>query len=350
MFKKRTDARYDAEQTVSWLGWLALALKRREQTVFSLGDLTETWLPTGFQKHLSKVGSFIGSLLVGAMVGGTSGVFAGILGIGIRYPLHSSMRTRVLSAVIVGTVVSMFVAACVALAGMFMDIRPVDNLGVSFVSLRARLGNAARAALKTGTIWATIFWLIYWLVKWTVGHSLSNKLQIDLGKQTTLQFDQKTLLILGLYFGLAFGFLRLLSSQELESHGSPNGGIHRSTRIALSMALGFGLASALLYNFIYGQAAGLPNGLGGALIAGLVAGGLFSIRHWVVRLILWTTQSAPINYEQFLDSAVECVFLCKVGTGYMFTHRMLLEHFASSAAQSKCAVKKMISLKRALKR
>ncbi len=36
----------------------------------------------------------------------------------------------------------------------------------------------------------------------------------------------------------------------------------------------------------------------------------------------------PWHYSQFLDYAAERLFLRKVGGGYIFMHRMLLEHFA----------------------
>jgi hypothetical protein len=38
--------------------------------------------------------------------------------------------------------------------------------------------------------------------------------------------------------------------------------------------------------------------------------------------------SIPWNYARFLDYATDRIFLQKVGGGYIFVHRMLLEHFA----------------------
>jgi hypothetical protein len=38
---------------------------------------------------------------------------------------------------------------------------------------------------------------------------------------------------------------------------------------------------------------------------------------------------APFQYVRFLDYAAERIFLRKVGGGYIFVHRMLLEYFAS---------------------
>jgi hypothetical protein len=37
----------------------------------------------------------------------------------------------------------------------------------------------------------------------------------------------------------------------------------------------------------------------------------------------------PWNYARFLDQAVAQRFLHRVGGGYIFSHRLLLEHFAA---------------------
>jgi hypothetical protein len=37
---------------------------------------------------------------------------------------------------------------------------------------------------------------------------------------------------------------------------------------------------------------------------------------------------SPRNYAYFLDYAVERVFLQKVGGGYTYNNRLLMEHFA----------------------
>ncbi|MCK4811544.1 MAG: hypothetical protein KAS74_04670 [Methanosarcinales archaeon] len=45
--------------------------------------------------------------------------------------------------------------------------------------------------------------------------------------------------------------------------------------------------------------------------------------------MLWRNGFAPLNYVRFLDYAAGCIFLRKVGGGYIFVHRLLLEYFAS---------------------
>jgi hypothetical protein len=67
------------------------------------------------------------------------------------------------------------------------------------------------------------------------------------------------------------------------------------------------------------------------MVAAYMFGGLFVIRHSVLRLALWLRGSAPLNYVPFLDYAVERLFSRKVGGGYIFLHRMLLEYFAALA-------------------
>jgi hypothetical protein len=58
-------------------------------------------------------------------------------------------------------------------------------------------------------------------------------------------------------------------------------------------------------------------------------GGRACLQHLVLRLILWRNSSIPQNYVRFLDYCAKRIFLRKVGGGYIFVHRMLMEYFAS---------------------
>ncbi|QYO63721.1 hypothetical protein [Leptolyngbya sp. 7M] len=64
------------------------------------------------------------------------------------------------------------------------------------------------------------------------------------------------------------------------------------------------------------------------LSVGLVYGGLACIQHFNLRLILYRKGRIPWNYARFLDYAAERLLMKKVGGGYVFVHRMLMEHFA----------------------
>ena len=68
---------------------------------------------------------------------------------------------------------------------------------------------------------------------------------------------------------------------------------------------------------------------------GLSFGGLAWIQHWILRLILYLEDLIPWNYVSFLDYAAQRIFLYKVGGGYIFIHRYLLEHFAKMSETEK---------------
>jgi len=60
----------------------------------------------------------------------------------------------------------------------------------------------------------------------------------------------------------------------------------------------------------------------------LIYGGEFLINHFVSRFYLYQSSYLPWNLISFLDYAIHRIFLRRVGGGYSFIHRMLMEHFA----------------------
>ena len=65
------------------------------------------------------------------------------------------------------------------------------------------------------------------------------------------------------------------------------------------------------------------------LAVGLSCGGAAYMKHFVLRFLLWCARCVPFNYPKFLDYAAERILLRKVGGGYIFMHRLLLEYFAN---------------------
>jgi hypothetical protein len=79
-----------------------------------------------------------------------------------------------------------------------------------------------------------------------------------------------------------------------------------------------------------GLVGGLVLTLAVAFLAGSWFGGLDVILHYFLRLLLYMKGRSPLNLVRFLDYAAKDLnFLQKVGGGYIFIHRMLLEHFAA---------------------
>ena len=116
--------------------------------------------------------------------------------------------------------------------------------------------------------------------------------------------------IVGLLYGLLVGVSTVLS-----------GGLSGGLSYWLSGGLGYWLSAGLPAGFLAGLSAGL--------LVGLLNGGLASFRHYVLRFLLWHDRSVPWHYPRFLDYAAEHILLRKVGGGYIFVHRLLLEYFAS---------------------
>jgi len=63
-------------------------------------------------------------------------------------------------------------------------------------------------------------------------------------------------------------------------------------------------------------------------IIGLYFGGLAVIQHFALRFVLSRKGLLPWKLVPFLDYATERIFLRKVGGGYVFVHRMLMDYFA----------------------
>jgi len=96
-------------------------------------------------------------------------------------------------------------------------------------------------------------------------------------------------------------------------------GESQTTRVPFNVAVIFGLT--------LGTAAG---GIGFLLLGGM---GVF--RHYVLRLVIAVRRLAPLDYARFLDvAATQLGFLQKVGGGYVFMHRYLLEHFANMSVEA----------------
>jgi hypothetical protein len=131
-----------------------------------------------------------------------------------------------------------------------------------------------------------------------------------------------------------------LFEQVIEQKTLPNQGIQRSGINALRIGLigglvvglvsgpGFGLGFGLLFRLFFGLRVGLGFGLLFGLRLGLQYGGAAYLQHYLLRLLLIRNGSLPRRLVPFLNYATQRIFLRRVGGGYIFIHRLLLEHFA----------------------
>jgi DNA-binding XRE family transcriptional regulator/GTPase SAR1 family protein len=161
--------------------------------------------------------------------------------------------------------------------------------------------------------------------------------------------------IVGLTTGVASMLTGILNSgwfsDQLDERQlvRPNEGIRRSARNSLFAGCLFGPIGGLASGLVSGLAFGLIGRLAGWLVLGtgfaivlgivfalqfaMVRGGIACIEHYILRWYLWRLRSLPWQYVRFLDYATERILLRKVGGGYMFAHRMLLDYFAALSSR-----------------
>ncbi|PZO40581.1 MAG: hypothetical protein DCF19_11845 [Pseudanabaena frigida] len=116
-----------------------------------------------------------------------------------------------------------------------------------------------------------------------------------------------------------------MAGAEIEQSTVPNQGIRQSISNGIILAvIGSVLLSSIFPLF------GLPSLIG--MVLGLLLG-LFALeaalKHLVLRVVLLVGRWSPWNYANFLNYSVNSVLLQRIGGGYIFVHRSLLEHFAS---------------------
>lgn len=139
-------------------------------------------------------------------------------------------------------------------------------------------------------------------------------------------------LLIGLVFGLVFGLVWLNNALEIaeETHVriQPNSSVVASFRNGLVSAL-FGV---LVFGLVFGLDGGPGLGLGGGLVFGLIFGlnhGLSAVLgHYLLRAFLVMRHLIPWNITAFCDDCASRALLRRVGGGWIFVHRLLLEHLA----------------------
>lgn len=276
------------------------------------------------------------------------------------------------------------IAGCVGGAGAWLFSPPLEQApgwGLAFALTTGLLGliagglsGAPAVAPRRIAIVEMLRWSLAQAIRriWpSLGAGLFYGLAYVVG--VSLVFHQANLLSLGLLTGLVFALISAavallrggLVSSDLETKVYPNQGTWRSARnAALSgcittacMSVIVGLGVGLLYilailnsdrDFSAAITIGLGNGLafgaiygaGIGLIVGLAFGDYAFCSHFALRYVLWHNQFMPWRLVAFLNHCTERALLRRVGGGYVFIHRLLLEHIAGLTKDEKAGVRK----------
>jgi len=332
--------RYTRRRTIDWLSWLAWQLVQHNQTEFYIERMQPDWLQNSrsrwaYRIVVGLVTGMVAGLIIGLVVG-LNFTLSFLLGSGL-FNLNASffgliadplflLITLLIFGLPIGSIVGLIVGSIGALIGALLsamfslfvgesitEIKPAEAIGWSWGKVRQGMGIILSVGLGVG-----------------LGGGLGA------GQAGGLSIGLTVGLVGGLGLMLMIGLIRGLSGEMLDEHnfGRPNQGIRLSMRNSTFIIFG-GLIAGLVCGLISwwsGLGVGavylwLVIGTTSGLIIGLSNGGIACIKHVCLRLFI--RRYAPLNYPRFLNYAAERALLRKIGGGYIFIHRDLLEYFAS---------------------
>jgi len=272
----------------------------------------------------------------------------------------SSVDFRKLTVIEVGYSLTFFVIGTgfisYILWGMLVSpINPLQKFSWSWQ-------NAKESANK-GMIWGLIIGLVSGLVSgFLVANGDENRLRAPMNGIMEAGFSEMAPLsvsdqfVLMMFFGSTSALVFALIAQPIcalvggivggrrgeaiSNTTTPNEGIRQSVRTSLLIAIATILlsVSVIFFNLVR-NIDSLPKDLfwiltligvvgfwSGILIA--VNRGSIGIKHLILRVLLFFNSKIPWNYAEFLNYITDCILLQKIGGGYVFAHRLLLEHFS----------------------
>jgi hypothetical protein len=323
MFQRRgTTQQYSREDSQRWLVWLARRLTEKSQLIFLIEQMQPTWLTNELGKYYQLINfafCFLFVELSGALVS-ISSILTG----------ENVIRGDLLS--------------CIGLGLMFGLILWSEKFANDIILVELLVWSWD----KTLTC---LFYILYSFMFLPLLLIFTDLIPMLFFGAKTNSFSQIpgtlfflfTCVIVVIVISLISG----VSIANLEVKSIPNQGIWNSFR---NMGIGWlicsfgggliGCAFSLEYrgldlfaSLAEGQRGFIIAGLIGALYGTLYYGGVSCIQHFFLRFILWYKNHIPWNYARFLDYATERLFLQKVGGGYIFVHRMLLDHFAEMSIE-----------------
>jgi eukaryotic-like serine/threonine-protein kinase len=364
--RKGTMPSFRKGKTVTWLSWLAGKMKEQSESVFLVEGLQPGWLGTRAQRLAYgtvvalSVGLVFGAIYALGSPGGKlrAGLISGVgmlvgvaLGCWSESPLRNGFKSGLIVGLTVGLSAGLIGLSAELIVGLSAELSAglVGGLvgGLFGGLLGGSIGGLGVGSLKHIGLVETMSWrwnrfwkrtipglIVGLIVGLLNGTNALNRLTLGLAFGATC----------GLISGLVGGFTDAVKAGK----ASPNQGIKLSRQNALVTSLAcfpVGLIWGLIEMLLTGEelraalATGLAYGLLGGLIGGLNRGGSAVIKHYALRLTLWLKGYTPFNFIKFLDHCAKLIFLKKVGGGYIFIHRMLLDYFADMNTQSTRAEK-----------
>lgn len=316
---------YSQAQSLRWLTWLAQKMVLHETTIFVPEQMSSSWLSSQkqyrFFEFLSRlIGRSLGVIIgvdrgllwsrylggqwnetVGSILGIIAGGALGWWAWGLIFDtaeIYDALKWSWKKGVI-GFIVGILLGLGLAIVGGWFNSIVSGIIGGVIGALYLGIRQ-----LKKPFIWNWNSALVGLVAGIFVGTNLGSLLW------------WKAMLVYGVLVGLGNG----LSGDYIESVASP----YKHLRLTLKNSMIIGIGSGLVFGFLLGWLNGLMMGF----TLWFIYGGDFLTRHSLLRIFLNNGGQTPWRYIRFLDYASERVLLRKIGGGYIFIHRMIMEHLA----------------------
>ena len=326
---------FKKKDVLNCVAWLAHKMNKHNQITYLIERMQPDWFDNDKQRYLHK-------LIIEISIGTIFSLIMGLI-LGLSGGLDISLVFVL--ALVFGVMVGWFIKEM--LSSKNYEIKTVDKLNWSWKQAGIGLMGGLIGGLITGLIVGLIGGIFGGI---SIGISLGLFVGLIIGlviglsailwgtnaaESHNLMFNKMTF---GVYGKLIGEFRGGLSSQNINQTTFPGQRIYSSTRNAfisfLINALSFGLLGRLFSWVNFNMTSILMFGLIGGLYGGLNFGGLAVIQHYVLRLMLNKNKLLPWRLVPFLDHCVDLIFLRRVGGGYIFVHRLLMEHFAEMYAET----------------
>lgn len=361
---------FPKDKVIAWLSWLAKKMTEQSQSVFLVENLQPSWLDNWKQRLAYRgIASLVFGLILWQIflfiyglsleISGDGAIFLGndlifgyfgwaiyILAIGLSFISSSSIINGIIcwfTVWFIGGFIGVFENAL--FGDMFVAYGYFSGVCIGLIS-SVTIGTLNCIRTVETIKWSWKLFLKKFLVLCLLFGSSSLALLVIFISILSFIGEEHSILEFILY-SLIMPIIMLLSKifiggfydAIIENKTRPNQGI----KFSLINSIYTGYYSGLYAGLVTGLVTGLTVwfitiieavevGLTSWIVIGLIVGlnrGLGDvIKHYALRLVLWRSGKTPRQFIPFLDYCAKLILLKKVGGGYIFIHRMLLEYFA----------------------
>jgi DNA polymerase III delta prime subunit len=304
---------FKKQDVLRWLSWVAIVMTNYNAIPYLLENTKPEWLS---QKRLRAYRFTIKSSI--------ALIITLILGLAIGSIYHNVRG---------GLITIIALSGLIPAIQSFLKINKIEMAEALELSL---------PSVKEGLYFLLIIWII-------IGLITGSLVWLFTGKITGLYIGLYNGLFIGILFGLIGGLSFGIRPTAITQTTFPGQNISSSVMFSFIVFMIFVfifevfsgldyLLEKLLFNNLSNSLINVPfdtltlniyNLLLIGIFAGLLYGGYALIQHYVLRFFLTRDNLLPGRLIPFLDYCTDLIFLRRVGGGYIFVHRLLMEHFAA---------------------